>query len=103
MCGSLSLFCPLGIGPHKREYGIFDAHLSSIIFLTASVADARLSGMKVSRQLRDHYSKIGRLGSLARNKKLTPARKREIAKKAANARWKQTRDLVTTNGESVPA
>jgi hypothetical protein len=43
--------------------------------------------MKVSTQLKEHYAKLGRMGSKARNKKLSAARRKEIAQNAANARW----------------
>jgi len=62
------------------------------IFLTGPRLNATLSGMKLSPQMREHYRKLGRLGSSARNKKLSPARRKEIAQNAANTRWKANRE-----------
>jgi hypothetical protein len=38
-----------------------------------------------------HFSALGKSGGTARAKKLTPARRKAIAKKAAKARWPKTK------------
>ena len=42
---------------------------------------------KPSPQLSEYFSKMGKKGSKARAKKLSPARRKEIARNAIAARW----------------
>jgi len=37
--------------------------------------------------LKEHLSKLGRKGGLARSKNMTPEQRREAARKAVGARW----------------
>jgi len=39
------------------------------------------------KEIREYFAKFGREGGKARAKKLTPARRQEVARKAAQARW----------------
>jgi hypothetical protein len=39
------------------------------------------------KEIRAYFAKFGREGGKARAKKLTPARRQEVARKAAQARW----------------
>jgi len=41
----------------------------------------------VSMEIREYMAKLGRKGGSVRKKKLTPERRAEIARKAAQARW----------------
>jgi len=43
--------------------------------------------MSADKEKNPHAASLGRLGGKARSKKLTAARRAEIAKKAAEARW----------------
>jgi hypothetical protein len=43
----------------------------------------------------EHAVCLGRLGAKARNQKLTPEKKREIASKAARARWAKTKKQIS--------
>lgn len=58
-----------------------------------------LGMMALASAIRKHYSKIGRMGSKARNAKLSSERKHEIAKKAAQARWENREKVVSKDGQ----
>jgi hypothetical protein len=47
---------------------------------------------KLDDKLQSAAAELGKLGGKARAAKMTPERRREIAKKAASARWKVTPD-----------
>jgi hypothetical protein len=55
-------------------------------------------GRKLPKQVRDYLRTIAKKGAgkggHARRNKLTPERRREIAKKAAAARWAKRRDKI---------
>lgn len=51
--------------------------------------------MKLPENVRDYFRKQGKIGAAKRQANLTPERRAEIAKKAANSRWakqKQTKN-----------
>lgn len=58
--------------------------------------------MKVSREIAAHYAKLGRKGSKARNKNLTPERRREIAQCAAIARWRRVAKETAQSTDETP-
>jgi hypothetical protein len=43
--------------------------------------------MPLREEIRDYFAKFGRQGGKIRAKKLTPEQRREVARKAAQARW----------------
>lgn len=47
--------------------------------------------MEKKKEKDPHAVHLGQLGGKARKRKLTPERRREIARKAAEARWAKTR------------
>jgi hypothetical protein len=47
--------------------------------------------MKIPKSARAYFSALGKKGSRARAKALTPERREEIARTAAEARWKKAR------------
>lgn len=50
--------------------------------------------MATKQEIRDYFAKFGRKGGQATARKLTPERRSEIARKAAEARWKKLNDTV---------
>jgi hypothetical protein len=49
--------------------------------------DKKAKQEKLSKALSNYFAKLGRLGSRVRKNKLSARKRREIAKKAAAARW----------------
>jgi hypothetical protein len=56
-----------------------------------AVALGKLGGKAKSELPADQISEINRAGGIARAKKLTKAQRKEIAQKAAKARWAKKR------------
>lgn len=47
--------------------------------------------MKLSKEVRDAFKKLGKMGGKARSASLTPERRNAIAKQASAARWAKYR------------
>jgi len=60
----------------------------SIYWIQAHTAEAT---MRLPRKVREAFKKTGRTGGLTRAKRLSPARRRAIAKAAVEARWARYR------------
>lgn len=43
--------------------------------------------MALSKEAREYFAKEGRRGAKIRSKNMTPERRKEVARKAAEARW----------------
>jgi hypothetical protein len=56
----------------------------------------------VRTYLRGHCIKIAPLGAAARNKKLTPAQRRTLARRAIRARWKRHRERLEAERKGAP-
>jgi len=46
-----------------------------------------MTNMKMPENIQEFFRKHGKIGAAKRTEKLSPERRREIAKKAADARW----------------
>jgi hypothetical protein len=49
--------------------------------------------METSKAIRDFLTMIGRMCGAANRKNLAPAKKRRLARKAANARWTKKQNM----------
>jgi hypothetical protein len=57
----------------------------------------------VRTYLRGHCIKIAPLGAAARNKKLTPAKRRALARRAIRTRWARHRERLEAERRATPA
>jgi hypothetical protein len=48
--------------------------------------------MKLPEDIREYFAKQGRIGAAKRKANLTPERRQEIARLAAEARWKKAKE-----------
>jgi len=60
-----------------------------LIYIQGRYVITSKSSYKISSMttLKEHLSKLGRKGGLARSKNMTPEQRREAARKAVGARW----------------
>lgn len=54
--------------------------------------------MKMPGEVREYFRRQGKIGAKKRHANLTPERRREIARAAARARWKQKDQDESTRG-----
>jgi hypothetical protein len=78
-----------------------DAFLSSRFCLHSKNSCGKVRCMEISDEIRQHYKRIAKMGGEARSLKLTPARRRQIAEKAANARWAYHARVKWRNGDRL--
>jgi hypothetical protein len=53
--------------------------------------------MKLPEDVREYFAKQGRIGAAKRKANLTPERRREIARLAAETRWKKAKESTKKN------
>jgi hypothetical protein len=58
--------------------------------LTDAMGLSIMGDVKLPDSIREFFQKQGKIGAAKRTEQLTPERRREIAKNAANARWKKS-------------
>lgn len=63
----------------------------------AAVPDVQVDTPSAKDIIRAHFSKMGKKGSRARARKLTPERRREIARNAVRARWQRRKNKAAAN------
>lgn len=54
--------------------------------------------MKIPDKVREYFRRQGKIGAKKRHANLAPERRREIARAAAQARWKQQDKVDSTKG-----
>lgn len=53
-----------------------------------------LDTMKLPEDIREYFAKQGRIGAAKRKANLTPERRQEIARLAAQTRWKKAKESL---------
>ena len=71
--------------------------------LTCYAVKHKLACMKKTfPEMSEYFAAMGKKGSRARARKLSPERRKEIARKAALARWARRRAAVATREQPAP-
>jgi hypothetical protein len=61
-----------------------------------------LDTMKLPENVREYFAKQGRIGAAKRTATLTPERRQEIARIAAEARWKKAKESPKKSAVKKP-
>ena len=59
-----------------------------------------MSNMKMPEDVREFFRKQGKIGAAKRTERLSPERRREIAKDAADARWAKVSKKASSKKQS---